>query len=73
MEGPGRTSGSPLPRNYDNKRRLVMARPKVMCRDCPHPRDQHSVYRPKCLINGCTCTEHGGNPMRVLKMQNGGS
>lgn len=45
-----------------------MARPKVMCRDCPHPRDQHSVYRPKCLIKGCPCTEHGGSN-QVLDMQ----
>ena len=38
-----------------------MLRPKVMCHDCPHPRDQHSVYRPKCLINGCPCTRSGGH------------
>ena len=49
-----------------------MPRPKVMCRRCPHPRDQHSVYRNKCLTKGCTCTEQGGNPAQVLDMQNGG-
>lgn len=49
-----------------------MARPKVMCRSCPHPRDQHSVYRPKCLINGCTCTEYGGRPPE-FDIQNGES
>ena len=49
-----------------------MARPKVMCRDCPHPRDQHSVYRPKCLINGCPCTTQGGHPY-ALDAQYGGN
>lgn len=48
-----------------------MDRPKVMCRSCPHPRDQHSVYREKCLIKGCTCTEQGGHPFE-LDCQNGG-
>ena len=47
-----------------------MPRQKVMCRNCPHPRDQHSVYKPKCLINGCTCTEHGGRPFG-FDMQSG--
>ena len=46
-----------------------MDRPKVMCRSCPHPRDQHSVYRKKCLIKGCTCTEQGGHPFE-LDIQN---
>ena len=49
-----------------------MPRPKVMCRDCPHPRDQHSVYRPKCLIKGCPCTKYGGRPFE-LDIQNGES
>ena len=48
-----------------------MARPKVMCRSCKHPRDQHSVYRPKCLIKGCSCIEHGGRPFE-LNAQYGG-
>lgn len=48
-----------------------MLRPKVMCRHCPHPRDQHSVYRNKCLIKDCTCTEQGGYPF-ALDIQNGG-
>lgn len=48
-----------------------MTRPKVMCRDCPHPRDQHSVYRPKCLIKGCPCITQGGHP-HALDAQYGG-
>ena len=48
-----------------------MAKPKPVCRKCPHLRDQHSVYREKCLVAGCTCTEQGGYPFG-LDMQNGG-
>ena len=48
-----------------------MTRQKVMCRDCPHPRDQHSFYRPLCLIKDCPCTTQGGSN-QVLDMQSGG-
>lgn len=49
-----------------------MARPKPVCQKCPHLRDQHSVYREKCLVAGCTCTEQGGHPTG-LDHQNGGN
>ena len=49
-----------------------MSRLKVMCRRCPHPRDQHSIYRPKCLIKSCPCTEYGGRSFE-LGLQNGES
>ena len=32
---------------------------KTVC-SCGHPRDDHSVYRPLCLITGCTCDKEGG-------------
>ncbi len=31
---------------------------KTVC-SCGHPRDDHSVYRPLCLITGCTCDKEG--------------
>lgn len=49
-----------------------MAQPKPVCRKCPHLRDQHSVYREKCLVDGCTCTEQGGHPYGIDCL-NGGS
>ena len=30
------------------------------CPDCGHAKDDHSVYRPICLINGCNCDREGG-------------
>lgn len=49
-----------------------MARPRGMCLSCPHPRNQHSVYRDKCLIKGCTCTESGGRQF-AFSIRNGES
>ena len=28
-----------------------------LCTECKHPGDDHSVYRPICLVKGCDCTE----------------
>ena len=30
---------------------------KLKCTDCKHPADDHSVYRPICLVKGCDCTQ----------------
>ena len=38
---------------------------KEKCLVCKHPKDDHSVYRNLCLINGCKCTEMGGWELRT--------
>lgn len=37
---------------------LLVKRDK--CQNCGHPKDDHSVYRPICLTNGCDCDRPGG-------------
>lgn len=42
---------------------------KEKCLVCKHPKDDHSVYRDLCLINGCECTQLGGVKESIIIQQ----
>ena len=45
---------------------------KYKCPDCKHPADDHSVYRPICLVKGCDCTQATLEARRQSFMLQGG-
>ena len=42
-----------------------------VCDDCNHPRRLHSVYRDKCLVTNCNCTQSGVGSVTWKKITKG--
>ena len=42
-----------------------------ICDDCDHPRRLHSVYRDKCLVTNCNCTQSGDGSVTWKKITKG--